>query len=596
MQISCPFTIIQFDQWVKPLLRVFLGVIIVMTLSACSSIIDLKETGPAFNQKPLSAAITVPLTGPEEAPSRPFDQRTLYNLLVAEFAIYDNNLALAAEKYLQEAYATQDVDIAAYATRLAVYANNKRTALSAAQLWHQLVPEELTAGNIFADLLIQSGEALHGLTILAKYLEVSNETGFNSFNQLILPAGERQLEQLINAMQSLLEKHPNHYELTFSLAVLRQKNQQAEQALQLLNQLPTNERQRVKVITKSTELTHQLKGPSQAADFLALQMKKIGKQFALQHYRAKLLSQFNLLAAEKAFADLLETHSNDPSLLYSHAIIAFENDHLTTAKQSFEHLLVLDRHLNAGYYHLGRIAQQENQFTEAKHFFRQVGKGTFFIPATQQLVKLQASHGDLDKARAYLTSLRKTTPDKAAQFWALEAELLTINEDLTAAYAVLNQAVLLFPEQLMLRIERSFISERLNDFPATEKDLRFVLDHDQNNITALNALGYTLTNNSSRFKEALALINQAMALRPEDGAIIDSLGWVQYHLGDWQAATQNLERAFEILPDDEVAAHLIEVYWQTGYKYKARRLIKSFKKSNHHTPRINETIERLDIQ
>ena len=148
----------------------------------------------------------------------------------------------------------------------------------------------------------------------------------------------------------------------------------------------------------------------------------------------------------------------------------------------------------------------------------------------------------------------------------------------------------------MLRIERSFISERLNDFPATEKDLRFVLDHDQNNITALNALGYTLTNNSSRFKEALALINQAMALRPEDGAIIDSLGWVQYHLGDWQAATQNLERAFEILPDDEVAAHLIEVYWQTGYKYKARRLIKSFKKSNHHTPRINETIERLDIQ
>ena len=71
---------------------------------------------------------------------------------------------------------SQDPVIAAYATRLAIYANNKKAALSAAQLWHQLSPEALNAGNIFADLLIQSGEALHGLTILAKYLfETENE-------------------------------------------------------------------------------------------------------------------------------------------------------------------------------------------------------------------------------------------------------------------------------------------------------------------------------------------------------------------------------------------------------------------------------------
>ena len=170
----------------------------------------LNEPETMVDQKPSSPALIVPAISSEDEPNRPFDEQTLLNLLIAEFAIYDQDLRLATEKYLHEAYATQDPVIAAYATRLAIYANNKKAALSAAQLWHQLSPEALNAGNIFADLLIQSGEALHGLTILAKYLETENEGNFNRLNQLNLAAGETQLIQLINAMQDLVEKHPKH--------------------------------------------------------------------------------------------------------------------------------------------------------------------------------------------------------------------------------------------------------------------------------------------------------------------------------------------------------------------------------------------------
>ena len=110
---------------------------------------------------------------------------------------------------------------------------------------------------------------------------------------------------------------------------------------------------------------------------------------------------------------------------------------------------------------------------------------------------------------------------------SVAGELLAINGQTSTAYKVLSQAVISFPENLILRIERALLSERLNNFTSTEKDLRFVLSRDPQNVTALNALGYMLTNNSSRFEEALALINQAITLRPNDGAIIDSLGWVQ---------------------------------------------------------------------
>ena len=595
MQTIYPLFYALTDRWVSARLSTLCCFILTVALGACSSVITLPTTEPALDKKTAATALSLPSIKSAKTTHRPFEERTLYNLLIAEFAIYDHDLTLAAEKYLQEAYNTQDVGIAAHATKLAIYSNDKKVALSAAQLWHELAPEEINAATIFADLLIQSGEALHGLNILAKFLSASSDVKFNSLHKVTLPAGERQIEQLIESMQHLVNDFPGHFELSLSLAVLRQKNQQAEQALQLLKQLSSDDRQRIEVITKSAELIHQLEGPRHAADYLAQRMKKGNDHFSLQYYHAKLLSQFNLPGAEKAFAQLLETHSNDVRLLFSHALIAFENKSFGEAKQSFEQLLVLQRQTNASYFHLGRIAEYNHQPTEAEHFFRQVGKGTYFMPATLQLVTLQASSGKIDKARTYLTSLRKTNLDKAPQFWALEAELLNSNGDFFAAYGVLNQAILAFPEQLMLRLERSFISERLDDFLATEKDLRFVLDRDPKNITALNALGYMLTNHTQRYEEALTLIHQAIALRPNDGAIIDSLGWVQYHLGDWKVATQNLERAFKILPDDEVAAHLIEVYWEHGATYKARRLIKKLKHSDSMTPKTDSIIKRLDI-
>ena len=139
------------------------------------------------------------------------------------------------------------------------------------------------------------------------------------------------------------------------------------------------------------------------------------------------------------------------------------------------------------------------------------------------------------------------------------------------------------------------MSEQFNDFATTESDLRFILSRDPDNITALNALGYSLSNRVGRYEEALAFVEKAFALRPDDPAIIDSLGWAQYRLGQFETATYHLKIAFEQFPDDEVAAHLIEVYWVSGEKSKARSLIKQFKKQLDDTPKVDEAINRLSI-
>lgn len=92
------------------------------------------------------------------------------------------------------------------------------------------------------------------------------------------------------------------------------------------------------------------------------------------------------------------------------------------------------------------------------------------------------------------------------------------------------------------------------------------------NAQALNALGYTLADRTDRYQEALGYIEQALALLPDDAAVLDSMGWVQFRLGDFTKALEFLRRAYQLNPDPEIAAHLSEVLWAAGQRDEAKNL------------------------
>ena len=179
--------------------------------------------------------------------------------------------------------------------------------------------------------------------------------------------------------------------------------------------------------------------------------------------------------------------------------------------------------------------------------------------------------------------------------YILEAKLLQKNNKLKEAKQTLNNAILEFPEQQSLRLERSFLSERLGNIDQAEDDLRFVIEKEPNNAAALNALGYTLANRTNRYDEALELINKAISLQPDDPAILDSLGWVLYRLGRLDEAIANLENAFNQYHDDEIAAHLIEAYWHSGQKKKMKRFIRSLEGKKLEGDKTKSIIEKLEI-
>ena len=158
---------------------------------------------------------------------------------------------------------------------------------------------------------------------------------------------------------------------------------------------------------------------------------------------------------------------------------------------------------------------------------------------------------------------------------------------------MLDSALNRFPNEAELLFARVLWSDSQGDREGSERDLRQIIRMQPEDARALNHLGYMLADQTNRFEEALDLIERAIAISPDDPAIIDSLAWAQYKLGRYEDALANLRRAFSVFPDHEVASHLGEVLWQMGEQKKATEVWEEALKSRPDSQLIKAVIERF---
>jgi Flp pilus assembly protein TadD len=158
---------------------------------------------------------------------------------------------------------------------------------------------------------------------------------------------------------------------------------------------------------------------------------------------------------------------------------------------------------------------------------------------------------------------------------------------------LMNEAVNASPDDLSLRYARSIAATELDELTVAEKDLLFVLEREPNDANALNALGYTLASKTFRFKEARQYLSQAISLRPNDSAILDSMGWLNYREGHYEKALVLLQEAYKISPEGEVAAHLGETLWMLGRQKEARQLWEDALKRDADNRHLIEVLKRL---
>ncbi|WP_444677255.1 tetratricopeptide repeat protein [Halomonas sp. E19] len=198
-------------------------------------------------------------------------------------------------------------------------------------------------------------------------------------------------------------------------------------------------------------------------------------------------------------------------------------------------------------------------------------------------------------ARAFLRIERLRHDAHFSELLALEVELLD-EAGLTAeAEALLNRELARTPNDEQLLYLRAMRAWEVGNLDAMERDLGRIIEANPDNAAALNALGYTLAdlNIEERLEEARELIERAHELEPGSAAIMDSLGWVYYRLGDPERALPWLERAYAAMPDQEIAAHLAEVLWVLERHEQARLLIEEALRRFDDHPLIDALLERI---
>ena len=183
-----------------------------------------------------------------------------------------------------------------------------------------------------------------------------------------------------------------------------------------------------------------------------------------------------------------------------------------------------------------------------------------------------AKAGNLDAARKRLHNIEATSATVKLRLYLAEGDLLRSTNHDQKAFELYSDALLKMPGNSQLLYARALTAEKLEHLDVALQDLKTIVKHEPNNVQALNALGYTLADRTKRYKEALKYIEAAYKLNSTDPAIIDSLGWVYYRMGNHEKALQYLQQAFALLKDPEIGAHLGEVLWVMGKQQQARKV------------------------
>ncbi len=245
---------------------------------------------------------------------------------------------------------------------------------------------------------------------------------------------------------------------------------------------------------------------------------------------------------------------------------------------------------------LSQAAEQRGDFATAEARLARVDNPQRALEVQTRRALLLARQDQVPQARELVRSAPERNPADARAKLLAEAQVLREVKQWSEAYAVLETANQRFPDDADLLYEQAMMAEKIDQLDAMEAQLRRVMALKPDHAHAYNALGYSLADRNLRLAEAKQLIERALQLTPGDPFITDSLGWVEFRLGNRDEALRLLRQAYQARPDAEIAAHLGEVLWATGQHDEARRIWAEARSRDAGNDVLRETMVRLKAQ
>jgi tetratricopeptide (TPR) repeat protein len=543
----------------------------------------------------LVPAQAIAAKSPEKLPNEELTEPILYELLFGEIAAQRGNPQLAAKTYVDLAKRTRDPRIARRALEIANYARMPELALEAAKLWHEADPDSAPALQMVALYLAAARRVDEAEPYLRKLLSSSETNAENFFMQLNrLLATNPDKAANLGLVRKLAGDYPDLANAHFAISQAALAAGDEQLALQEIRRA-SGLRPDWAIAAVFEAQILQKKSPQEAALRLGRYLDKYpGQNEVRTSYARLLVGEKRYAEARKQFEILLAANPDNTEVIYAVGLLAYQLKDYSTAQASMKRLLELGyRDADGVRYVLGQIAEAQKQWAQAIAWYERIQSGDHFLPSRLRAAQAMAKQGGLDAARAYLHALKVNSKQDEVQLIIAEAQLLRDADDVRGAFALLQRALEKRPDQPELLYDLALTAEKLGRFDILEQSLRKVIKLQPDHAHAFNALGYSLADRNLRLPEARKLIEKALQLRPDDGFIIDSMGWVTYREGDLKGAESYLRRAYGDQQDAEIAAHLGEVLWVEGKRDEARRIWSEALTKHPENETLRKTVERF---
>ncbi len=530
-------------------------------------------------------------------PLVPLTGDTLYDLLVGEMAGQRGELSLSVRHYLQAAVETRDPRIAERATRIAIYSQRQDEALKAARIWVEADPENLKGHQVLSGLYMRQGDPMGAIPHLEKLLTFKDgETAKRLLMISNLLSKQKDKNAALKAMEKLLETRKDNADALYAYGFLALHAKKLELAEQTIDKVLVLRPGWVDAIVIRARIYVENGQKVTARLYLAEAVDDNSDNVVLRLSYGRLLVDLNQLEqAFEQFKWLVEHIPDNEDIVYTLAALSLQIDRLDEAKEYFLQLANDNEKGSDVYFYLGQIAERQQEPDMAITYYSHITEEQpNNFNARIRISYLVIKKEGLDSALSYLRTIETKQAKDQVRLYIVEAEMLSNVERYAEAMTVLTSAITKTPDNNNLLYARAMLAEKMGQIELLEKDLGQILTRDPDNSQALNALGYTLADRTTRYTEALNYVKRALELDPASYFILDSMGWVYYRMGNYDEAVKYLQRAMNLRWDTEVAAHLGEVLWVKGDQTGAREIWDSALQKAPDDKLLLEVIKRFD--
>jgi len=571
--------------------------------------------GVSAQSTPTQAAPAAAATpGAGEVVNSALNAPLFYQLLLGELNVRGGEPGTGYSFILDAARKQRDPLLYRRAVEVALQARSGEAALAAARAWAQELPGSSEARRFELQILLALNRVSETGPVLQAILNDATATDRNDTINAIPQTYSRvtdksQAAAVVREALGPYLKQPAHAATAFtSIGRMYLAQEQLPEAL------------------VSARLGHTADPGSPFPALLALELMERGEEQAEPIVRQQLEVSSITTAADTAVAlayarVLIDTQRNvearaqlekittrqadqaEPWLLLGS--LQLQENALPAATASIEKYMALARQsgdersargLTQAYLMMAQIAEKRLDFPAANAWLDRIENADDIMAAQMRRASLLARQGQMPQARALLRSQPERRPEDARLKLVAEAQLLRDFKAWKEAYEVYGEAVARFPDEADLRYDQAMMAEKAGKPADMEVLLRALIAAKPDFHHAYNALGYSLADRNERLPEAKRLIEKAVELAPGDAYIQDSLGWVEFRLGNTARALDILQAAYGKRPDPEIAAHLGEVLWVKGQREEALKIWREGLMLSADNETLQGTLKRLRVK